>query len=103
MRIVFGYIEKSGITKSGGDTLNGHFDVTHIGKGIYDIHFEPHFNSIPAIISTQLWDESGLTEGGSTLDNVVMVKLENDMVRIKTGGDNGIGTDRAFTFVAIGH
>jgi hypothetical protein len=98
MRTIYGYIQENGsVVSSGG----GHFDVTKGGPGIYDIHFEPHFNSVPAVVATQVWEKSG-ANGGSSLDNVALASLTTNTVRFKTGDSQGNAQDRKFTFIAIG-
>lgn len=99
MKTVYGYISKSGSVLSGNSP--GHFHVTKVNTGIYDVHFEPHFQSTPAVVATQVWKDSG-DMGGNALDNVVLINVTTTMARFKTGDMDGIASDREFSFIALG-
>lgn len=100
MRIVYGNIESDGGIISG----SGGFDVSLVDTGLWDIHFDVHFNNIPAVTASQLYSDSSDTtgHGGSTLDNVTLVSLDKNRVRLKTGNASGEPRNRHFTFIAIG-
>ncbi|QJX74694.1 hypothetical protein [Priestia megaterium] len=100
MRTIYGYIKENGTIASSGGNME-HFHVTKVSTGVYDVHFEPHFQNTPAVVATQLWEKSGPL-GGSALDNVVLVSLSNSVARFKTGDGAGDSKDRQFTFIAMG-
>ncbi|MGL4730348.1 MAG: hypothetical protein ACRCW0_02035 [Clostridium sp.] len=99
MKTFYGYIGKNGSVLSRSNT--GHFHVSKIDTGIYEVSFEPHFETIPIVVATQVWKDSG-PSGGNTLDNVVLIDITQTKFRIKTGGMSGHPSDREFTFIALG-
>lgn len=96
MRIVYGYISKNGQILS--ENMDN-FKVTKVATGTYDIYFKQDFKSLPAVVATQLWIESGI--GNDTRDNVVLMELERDRARFITGNGDGNASDRDFTFIAM--
>jgi hypothetical protein len=95
-RIVSGVVTDSGTTQA---TVG--FTVTRVSTGLYDITVNPPFAATPAASVTQIWADSGPL-GGSTLDNAVLVSLEQAKMRVKTGDSAGEAADRSFSFIAIG-
>jgi hypothetical protein len=84
------------------------FDVVRVAAGIYLIDFKDGvFTKPPALCATQQysgndsWEDFG-SPGGSTLDNVTIIALDNKHVKLKTGDMKGVGQDRNFSFIAIG-
>lgn len=103
MKIFYGYINRNGsILSSGIEGVPGHFHVTKVTTGTYDIHFESHFANVPVVVATQVWKDSGPL-GGNALDNVVLIDVTPSMFRIKTGNMDGNASDRDFTFIALGN
>ncbi len=73
-------------------------------SSVYDIQFETPFINFPCAVVTQNypdWDESG-SSGGKTTDNAVIVSLDVNGVRIKTGGGEGDHVDRNFCIMVMG-
>lgn len=99
MRINYGHISKNGnIISKGGPQA---FNVRKTSTGIYDINFESRFQNIPSVVATQVFKDLG-SSGGNTLDNVVIVDINDHFVSFKTGDSAGNPSDREFTFIAIG-
>lgn len=102
IRHIFGNINANGSIRSG----SGDFDVVPEGhnSGEFTIVFRPPFNSIPSIVATQCfpnWDDFS-SNGGSTLDNVTIIGLDQRKAKLKTGDHKGNGADRNISFIAIG-
>jgi hypothetical protein len=97
-RIVSGIVDPSGTPFSGSG-----FRVDVVDPGLYTVLFDTAFNIIPAVTATQIypWPMKPDSGGGQTTDNAVIVYVTNDRVRIKVGNNNGTGTNRAFSFIAI--
>lgn len=102
-KIVSGCVWRNGSTYSGTG-----FTSKQLETGIYEIIFDVPFNSPPSVVATQQyairnsnWDDFN-NRGGSVLDNVVLVALDENRVKLKTGNRDGIETSRNFTFIAIG-
>jgi hypothetical protein len=82
-------------------------EATH---GIFHVQFKAgSFNAIPAVTVTQIYpghptDPIGCSgsSGGDTRDNAVIICIEKDFCRIKTGGSGGGGENRSFSITAIG-
>lgn len=81
--------------------------VSRQGQGIYLVHFNAGFTKTPACAVTQQfsgnskWDDYS-SNGGDTRDNAVIITLDKDHVRVKTGDLGGGAQDRNFSFIAIG-
>jgi hypothetical protein len=82
-------------------------------KGRFHVQFSKgFFNAVPAVVVTQIYngtENGGLApiscrgySGGNTKDNVVVICVQNDFCRIKTGDDGGGGQYRSFSIVAHG-
>lgn len=103
-RIIYGCVERGREIHSGEG-----FTVIHPGSGVYEITFTTPFANTPAVTATQqyvmnapyVWDDFG-NPGGSVLDNVVIVALTKERVKLKTGDSFGNAVSRNFTFIAIG-
>lgn len=76
------------------------FRVDKTDVGVYTILFDTAYNSVPAVTATQIypWPMDPSSHGGDTRDNVVVVFIATDRVRIHTGDNTGAATDRAFSF-----
>lgn len=72
-------------------------------SGEYTIVFRRPFQKIPAVVTDQnypAWD-AYQSNGGYLSDNTVLIAVGPDRFKVKTG--NGTeGTDRNFTFIAMG-
>src|SRR5436309_2899623 len=99
----------SGWIGRGGDhEPNAGFKVTHPSNGVYVVEFLKPFLSRPSVVATQqyavrnlAWDDFE-NPGGSTLDNVVVIAVNENRVKLVTGNSEGIPTSRNFMFIAIG-
>jgi hypothetical protein len=92
-----------GVVASNAKIVSGSgFKVDHSNTGLYTILFEEPFHVIPAISATQIFPDDVNSQGGDTRDNAVLVGVVNDRFRVKTGGSDGKGADRHFSFVAMG-
>ncbi|UHA73164.1 hypothetical protein [Paenibacillus sp. 481] len=95
VRVVAGSVSANGSVVSGKG-----FRVSKVGTGLYDVFFTPPFGSPPGVSATQVFFLGGL--GGDTRDNAVLVFIQNDRFRVKTGASDGTAQDRDFSFVAAG-
>lgn len=97
---IYGCINADGSIRSG----SSGFNPTKLEKGIYLITFCSCFCNTPAVVVTQNYPdwESFSSGGGSTRDNAVIIAVNKDKVKIKTGNGDGDPIDRNFTFIAIG-
>ncbi|HEX5871576.1 MAG TPA: hypothetical protein VFY65_14215 [Longimicrobium sp.] len=98
-RILRGIVNYNGDPDSGSSGFTAKRDTI----GIYDITFKPAFTGRPAGVVTQIYpnfDDFG--SGGSPLDNAVIVGINANKMRVKTGNDKGIVSDRQFCFIVIG-
>jgi hypothetical protein len=79
-----------------------------LSAGTFDIVFNPPFSDYPTVVVTQVnpggnnFDPGDTTDYGSTKATAIVVKVNNDRVRIKTGDSDGTGANRDFAFIAIG-
>jgi len=99
-KIICGNVNADGSRKSGYD-----FDVTREKEGIYRITFKVPFPTVPALFVSLVfagWDSAD-NDGGSTLDNAVVILVKQNMAKIKTGKSDGSPCDNAFSFLAICH
>jgi len=98
-KTIRGCISKDGQIYSGSG-----YNPDYLGGGIYEIKWDKPFSDVPAVVLTQNykdWNNFG-SSGGSTLDNAVLIAVDMEKCKVKTGGSSGAGTDRNFTFIAIG-
>jgi len=80
-------------------------------NGIYHVQFRVGtFNTTPAISVTQIYNGSPGApisctggSGGDTTDNAVIICIDKDYCRIKTGGSSGKGEFRSFSLIAVGN
>ena len=72
-------------------------------NGLYLITFEPSFTEPPTVVATQLYPNDLSSSGGDTRDNAVVVGIDNNELKIKTGNSSGNGTNREFAFIALGN
>ncbi|WP_343693970.1 hypothetical protein [Chitinophaga sp.] len=80
------------------------FKVDKNGTGIFTILFDKTFSAVPAVSATQIFNNDPVNwpDGGDTLDNAVLVFIQKDRFRVKTGSSDGIVKDRFFSFIACG-
>jgi hypothetical protein len=79
-------------------------------NGIYHVQFRAGvFNTTPAVTVTQIYNgkpDSPIScsgnSGGNTRDNAVIICIEKDFCRIKTGESGGGGEFRSFSLTAVG-
>lgn len=76
------------------------FDVEKHSTGIYHITFRPPLNRVYGATATQVYYGGG--QGGSTLDNVTIISLDDGSLMLKTGDSPGNATNRNFSFVITG-
>jgi hypothetical protein len=77
--------------------------VQRVSTGIYIVTFSFTFSNRPTVVATQCFP-GGIdmnNNGGSTLDNAIVVSITNTQVKIKTGDSNGNSSDRDFAFMAM--
>jgi len=87
------------ITNTGGIASGtGDFSISHESVGHYDIIFTPRFQSLAAVVATQV---TGFEP--NTLDNAVIIAASEVQCRVKVGDSHGNASDRGFSFVAIGN
>lgn len=94
---VWGTIDANGTIVSG----SGDFKILKIGSGVYNINFDHHFSSIPAISGSQT--RYGAQSEWPT-DNVVFPFLNENSATAITGNGSAGGnqSDRSFSFIAVG-
>jgi hypothetical protein len=97
-RFVTGFIAKDG------SKLSSHGDYTIVpsGNGIYNVVFHPPFAVLPVVVATQVFPNEVSSSGGSTRDNAVVVGVTERQFRVKVGDGEGRGTNRDWTFIAVG-
>lgn len=91
---------------------SGNFSIAAGGTGLYDVIFDETvtYTQTPTVVVTQIFNGSSLSDynptdaydGGSTLDNSVVIAVEPAKFRLMTGGENGNKQNRMFSFVAVG-
>ncbi len=91
---------------------SGNFSVAAGGTGLYDVIFDDtvNFAKTPTVVVTQIYNGSSLTdfdptddfEGGSPLDNAVVIAVDSAKFRLMTGDEHGNKQNRMFSFVAVG-
>ncbi|MGH6872962.1 MAG: hypothetical protein ACREHE_15805 [Rhizomicrobium sp.] len=93
----------AGSVYSNGDIAGGSgFSVVQTQTGLYVVTFDTPFEFLFGGSATQAYGGSG-GNGGSTLDNAIVVDLTVGQVKIKTGDGSGTATSRDFTFIFAGH
>lgn len=76
------------------------FTINHWDTGHYIVNFSTPFSNTPSGAVTQVFFDTA--EGGSTLDNAVIIEMGSSFVSLQTGDSNGIKSDRGFTFLFAG-
>lgn len=99
---IFGNINADGSVYSG----SGDFSVVAEGdnSGEYTIIFRNPFSEVPSTSAIQnypTWNDFR-SNGGDTRDNVTLIAIDKDKVKLKTGDSNGLGVDRNFSFIVVG-
>lgn len=104
-KTIYGNVNADGSIHSG----SGDFQVIPEGtNGVYTLIFKQSFSSIPTVILTQKYSNSPSnwtdfpSDGGDTRDNAVLIAVNQDKAKLKTGDSTGGGTDRDFGFMATG-
>lgn len=100
LKIVYGNVSSNGTIHSG----SGDFDVVAEGSGEYTVVFMPAFKSVPTVVTVQNypgWNDLQ-SSGGNTTDNTVLIAVNKNKCKIKTGSSNGKPDNRNFAFIAIG-
>ena len=72
------------------------------GNGRYLVNFSPAFKDTPTIVATQVYPNDLSSGGGDTRDNAVIVGIDNNETKIKTGSSGGSGSNPMFCFTAHG-
>jgi hypothetical protein len=98
----------------------GDWTIDYDDAGRLDILFTENFTSIPTVLVTQIFngttvDANGNTvvtldsidpavasNGGSPLDNAVVVAVNTEKFRVITGDEDGNQLDRMFNFLVVG-
>ena len=95
-QIIYGTVDAKGEKISGNS-----FSSTNEASGRYRVRFEPPFASPPAVTTSQVF--AGVhNNGGDSRDNALVITIEKDKVRIRTGNADGGTEDRSFSFIAVG-
>lgn len=96
---------------------SGDWTVNHFDTGLFNIDFDPPFDSPPAVAVTQIFngfqdprdcDPSNPIDpqidcsGGNPEDNAVVIAVGPGGFRMQTGNSSGDKADRMFSFVAVG-
>jgi hypothetical protein len=78
--------------------------VQKVDTGTYLIKFSTPFANPPVVVVTQEYPGGAGTGagGGDTRDNAVVIAAHENMIKIKTGKDDGAASDRWFAFIAMG-
>jgi hypothetical protein len=98
LRIVRGTVQSNGTIAAGSG-----FSVSPIESGLYEITFNQSFSARPSASVTQVFpDLDDFGTGGDTRDNAVLVGINANRIRVKTGDSDGGARNRDFTFVVIG-
>ena len=93
-KIIFGNVDASGTRISGEG-----FSCKPVATGLYEIEFDENFGRAPAIVGSQI-NYGKLDQ--DTRDGVVFPQLNKKIAIAKTGDSFGKGTNRDFSFIAIG-
>jgi hypothetical protein len=95
LTIIRGTVNSDGSIAAGTGYTIDHWDTGH-----YNVTFTTPFSNPPSGAVTQVFFDT--TEGGSTLDNAVIIEIENSYIGLQTGDSLGVKSDRGFTFVFVG-
>ncbi|HEV2705515.1 MAG TPA: hypothetical protein VGV59_06295 [Pyrinomonadaceae bacterium] len=98
LRIMGGYVESNGLSLS---SAMG-YTSWRKSRGLYQIDFHQAFAGQPFACATQVYDGNINSDGGNTKDNAVIVGLNANGMRVKTGDSDGSAADRKFTFIVMG-
>lgn len=96
-QIIAGRINADGSTAAGDG-----FYVRASGDGAYFVEFDRRLESVPTVVVTQnyeTWDGFAYG-GGNTLDNAVLVAVDEKGFKVITGDNAGTKIDRNFAFIA---
>ena len=99
LKVLWGNVNADGTTHTGRG-----FEVRHLGKGLYEVDFaDGTFTQVPGFTAIQVrsWDNSAYSSG-NTKDNCVLMFLSTSVAKVKTGDQNGDGSNRNFSFIATG-
>jgi hypothetical protein len=91
---LWGVVSKDGKIQSGSG-----FKVRLEDNGIFFVSFDQPFGILPAVVASQVYRRDG--GGGDTRDNLVIVEIDENRVRLKTGDNEGRSEHRDFTFIAM--
>jgi hypothetical protein len=97
--ILWGCVNGDGTVHSGSG-----FTVSRSATGTYRISYDTPFSASPAVVLTQnykLWDDFGYG-GGDTRTGCLLVASDATQCKVVTGDENGVHTNRNFSFLAIG-
>lgn len=99
LRVIRGSLYANGDIKAGSG-----FRVVKEETGIYVVLFDFSFAGRPTVVVTQNYpgNDNISNDGGSTLDNAVVVAVKLDRMKFKTGNGGGNVEDRASEFIVIG-
>jgi hypothetical protein len=75
-------------------------DPTSAGIGLYNISFTEAFPTPPSASVTQVFFSGG--SGGDTRDNAVIISIDSNGMRLKTGDSAGDASNRDFSFIVVG-
>jgi hypothetical protein len=95
--IIYGNVKANG-TKTAGNNFTV-VPYPQEGAGFYKISFDKAFTEVPTIVGSQI---NFLQHFQDTRDGVVFTVVKKDHVIAKTGDSFGKGTDRNFSFIAMG-
>jgi hypothetical protein len=100
-RLLFGNVKKDGNVFSEG---SGGYIVGRTGTGTYEIGFINPFSAPAAVLLTENFPNWSDFEklGGKTLDNCIVVAVDETRVKVITGDSTGAKVDRNFGFLAVG-
>jgi hypothetical protein len=99
LRILGGTIDSGGGILSPGMG----FRVARASTGIFDIYFDTAFSAMPFAAVSQIYPDTWtFNNGGNTKDNAVIVGINQNRLRVKTGNADGDATNRFFSFIVMG-
>ena len=109
LQYVYANIDSDGFVQSESRGLPSGFGSVNIrATGIFRVTFSNPFIGRPVCTCSQLFPASGsnwftdLGNGGSTLDNAILVGVTNTWVDVKTGDGSGNAANRSFSLQCIG-
>ncbi|NTJ42042.1 hypothetical protein G6L28_05420 [Agrobacterium larrymoorei] len=92
-RTIAGIVNADGTIRAGDE-----FSVSRTSEGHYVVSFRPAFDQLHGVSATQVFPNDG-----NTRDNVVIIRLSESELFLKTGDGDGNAKNRDFTFVAAGN